>query len=172
MDERESQFRKLVVENHGKIYRICAYHSSGQDDCNDLYQQVLINIWQSLKNFRGESNINTWIYRVALNTSIDFVRAEKRRVTNGLAFRNEMRSLTNQEERWEKIRKEKMLDELQIQINQLSIIDKLIISLMMEKVESKEIAEIVGITEVNVRVKVHRLKEYLKQTMGGNDNER
>ncbi len=167
MEDREKKFRQLIAENHDRIYRICSYHSAGGEDCNDLYQQVLINIWQSLRNFRGDSKISTWIYRIAMNTSIDFIRAENRRLMKRNRFQTESAIFTQPDERWEKLRKEKMLDELQTQINQLSIIDKLIMSLVMEEVGSKEIAEIVGITEGNVRVKIHRIKEYLKLSIGG-----
>jgi RNA polymerase sigma-70 factor, ECF subfamily len=171
MEEREKLFKQLISENHDRIFRICSYHSSCRDDCDDLFQQVLINIWQSLKNFRGESKASTWIYRIALNTSIDFNRAETRRQKRNLKIHQELMFINDKDDRWQKIQEEKQLNELKLQINQLSIIDKLILSLVMEAVSSKEIADVVGISEGNIRVKIHRLKENLKLTLGGNSNE-
>lgn len=172
MDVSEYKFREIIGQNHERIFRICAYHSNGLDDCKDLYQQVLINIWKSLKNFRGEAQISTWIYRIALNTAFDFGRSESRRQQAANKFREEMyHNSAIYNSSWEKIRKEMLLDELVQQINQLSVIDKIIISLVLEEISSKEISEIVGITEPNVRVKIHRIKETLKLKMGRENHE-
>jgi len=167
MEDKEKAFRDLITQNREMIYRICIYHSSSQEDCDDLFQQVLINIWQSLKNFRGESKISTWIYRIALNTSIDFIRAENRRIQQKFQIQQEYARQFNSDDRWEKLRNEKLLGELASKINTLSVIDKLIMSLMLEEVSMREIADIVGVSEGNVRVKIHRIKESLKLTMGG-----
>jgi len=171
MDDREQQFRQLINENRDRIYRICVYHSSCREDCEDMFQQVLINIWSSLQNFRGDSKVSTWIYRIALNTSIDFNRAESRRRRNYQQMVQEFRMVSGQDERWEKLRKEKMLEEIYTRIVQFSVIDKLIMSLFMEEVSSREIAEVVGISEGNVRIKIHRIRENLKSMLGGNSYE-
>jgi RNA polymerase sigma-70 factor (ECF subfamily) len=170
MEDREKTFRQILSENRDRIFRICAYHSSSLDDCNDLFQQVSVNIWQSLKFFRGESKISTWIYRIALNTAIDFHRAEGRRLKLKTKIQQEW-GTQPKDDRWEKIQKEKMLEELKLQINQLTVLDKLIMSLVLEEVGSKEISDIVGISEGNVRVKIHRIKESLKLKMEGQNNE-
>lgn len=168
MEDRESRFKSIVKENHDRIFRICACHTRSHDDCNDLFQQVLINIWQALRNFRGDSKISTWIYRIALNTAIDFSRAEKRRnaATHNYLEEVKMTAAYNTGT-WEKIREENRINEMLLQINQLNVIDKLIISLVLEDLSSKEIAEVVGMTEPNVRVKIHRIKEGLKIKTGG-----
>jgi RNA polymerase sigma-70 factor (ECF subfamily) len=171
MDERERLFRQMISENKEKIYRICIYHSSCREDCEDMFQQVLINIWSSLPNFRSDSKVSTWIYRIALNTTIDFNRAESRRMKHHQQFMQEFRMESGQDERWDKLRKEKMLDEIQAQIIQLSVIDKLIMSLFMEELGSREIAGVVGISEGNVRIKIHRIRESLKSILGGQNYE-
>lgn len=171
MDERERLFRQMIKENEEKIYRICVYHSSSRQDCEDIFQQVLINIWSSLQNFRGDAKLSTWIYRIALNTSIDFNRAESRRIKNQFKIIQELKLISSQDERWEKIRHEKMLEEIYTQLVQLSVIDKLIMSLFMEEFSSREIAEVVGISEGNVRIKIHRIKEQLKSILGGKSHE-
>lgn len=172
MEDRDSLFKEIVKENHEKVFRICSCHTRSSDDCNDLYQQVLINIWQALRTFRGDSKISTWVYRIALNTAVDFTRAEKRRAVANRNYIEEMNASPQYNTAtWEKIRDENRINELLLQINQLNVIDKIIISLMLEDLSSKEIAEVVGITEPNVRVKIHRIKESLKLKTGGPDHE-
>lgn len=171
MDERERLFRQMISENKEKIYRICIYHASCREDCEDMFQQVLINIWSSLHNFRSDSKVSTWIYRIALNTTIDFNRAESRRMKHHHQIMQEFRLNSGQDDRWDKLRKEKMLDEIQTQIIQLSVIDKLIMSLFMEELSSREIAGVVGISEGNVRIKIHRIRESLKSILGGQNHE-
>lgn len=171
MEEKEKLFRQIIAENQERIYRICAFHSKDQDDCNDLFQQVLINTWQSMRNFRGESKVSTWMYRIALNTCIDHFRAEKRRGKTLREFQQEYSQRALMNDTWEKVKMERQLEELKVQINQLSVIDKLIISLFLEEVGSKEIAEVIGISEGNVRVKIHRIKENLKLKLGDSTHE-
>lgn len=172
MENKEILFTRLISGNQERIFRICAYHTSSGDDCSDLYQQVLINIWQSLGTFRGDSAINTWIYRVAINTAIDFTRSENRRRKSVARYLDEYESIrTRLESGYDKIRQEHLLDEMWRQINQLSVIDKVIITLVLEELPSKEIADIVGITDASVRVKVHRIKENLKLKMGEPNDE-
>jgi RNA polymerase sigma-70 factor (ECF subfamily) len=172
MEDKEKRFASILKGNQERILRICAYHTNDKDDCKDLYQQVLINIWQSLGSFRGEANINTWLYRVALNTAIDFTRSENRRKQVALKYFDEYHSLKiNLCTSWEKIRLEKMMDEMWRQINLLSIIDKVIMTLVLEDLSSREIAEIVGISDTSVRVKIHRIKENLKTKIGDQSHE-
>jgi RNA polymerase sigma-70 factor, ECF subfamily len=172
MEDKEKFFRQLINDNHERIYRICSYHSSGRDDCDDLYQQVMINTWQALNTFRGDSKISTWIYRIALNTAIDFNRAEKRQMILRQKYHTEIVArIHTDDERWQKMQDEVHLEAIKTEINQLSIIEKLVISLVFENISMKEIADIIGITEPNVRVKIHRIKQNLKLKLGGNYDE-
>ncbi|MBI9038406.1 MAG: hypothetical protein JEY97_09760 [Bacteroidales bacterium] len=74
MLKKEEIFRTIIKENKEKISNICRYYSSNEDDNNDIYQEVLINIWKSLENFRGESQLSTWVYRVSVNTALGFAK--------------------------------------------------------------------------------------------------
>ena len=71
--KKEEKFNQIVAENSERIKRICAYYSSNTHDPKDIYQEVLINIWKSLDSFRGDSAISTWIYRIAVNTTLSYV---------------------------------------------------------------------------------------------------
>jgi len=123
-----------------------------------------VNIWKSLDKFKGESAISTWIYRIAINTSLSF---------SGKTYRNmklyidkelqSMNFLLDEDDLEQKIKTEKLLEQLEISLNLLSVIDKALMSLVLEGVPIREIADVVGLTEPNVKVKIHRIKEQLKQ---------
>ena len=167
MNRKEERFNLLVKENHHKILRICNYYAIVAEDQKDIYQEVLINIWKSLDSFRGDALESTWVYRIALNTAMGFAGKEFRRMK--IVLDGGEKNLTNliSEDDSEFKLKEDQLNNLQTQMNQLSVIDKAIISLMLEDLSSKEIADIIGITEPNVRVKIHRIKETLREQMKG-----
>lgn len=129
-----------------------------------MYQEILVNIWNSLDRFRGESSISTWIYRIAVNTSLSFT---------GKAFRymklqihddqQNLNVLLDEDDLEMALKKEAELAQLQTHLNLLSVIDKALISLLLEGLSMREIAEVIGLTEPNVKVKIHRIKAELKQ---------
>lgn len=167
MINKEEYFKQVVEQNKGRILRICKSYAPSEEDCKDMYQEVLINIWKSLETFKGNSEIGTWIYRIAVNTSLTFAGKQyKRMKLNVDAETSNLKSLLD-EDRNEALIKENRLQELQVQLNQLSVIDKALMGLVLEGLSTKEIADVIGITEPNVRVKIHRIKEDLKISMKG-----
>jgi len=169
-ETKEEQFKKIVAENGDRIARICQYYNPDKEDQKDMQQEILVNIWNSLDRFRGESAISTWIYRIAVNTSLSFT---------GKAFRHmkmqintdqpNLNILFDDDELEIKLKQEANLEQLQTQLNQLSVIDKALISLVLEGLTMREIADVIGLTEPNVKVKIHRIKEELKQNMSKNN---
>ncbi len=165
-ESKEEQFKKIVAENSDRITRICRYYNPDKEDQKDMYQEILVNIWNSLDKFRGESAISTWIYRIAVNTSLSFT---------GKAFRfmklqvstdqQNLNILFEEDDLEDKLRKEANLEQLQNQLNLLSVIDKALISLVLEGLSMREIADIIGLTEPNVKVKIHRIKEELARNL-------
>ncbi len=165
---KEEKFNTIVSDNGERIRNICRYYNSNVEDQKDMYQEVLVNIWKSLDSFRGDSAMSTWVYRVAVNTSLTFT---------GKAFRHmklmvnsdttNLNSILDDENLKQKLAEEKLLDRMQTELNQLSVIDKALISLMLEGLSMKEIAEVIGITEPNVKVKIHRIKSQLKEKLKG-----
>ncbi|WP_167608550.1 RNA polymerase sigma factor [Maribellus sediminis] len=165
---KEETFNSIVSENSERIRNICRYYNSNVEDQKDMYQEVLVNIWKSLDNFRGDSQVSTWVYRVAVNTSLTFT---------GKAFRHmklmvngdteNLNSIIDDENLHRKMAEEKMLERMQVELNQLSVIDKALISLMLEGLSMKDISEVIGITEPNVKVKIHRIKSQLKEKLKG-----
>ena len=166
--KKEDRFNEIVSENGDRIQRICRYYNSNPENQKDMYQEVLVNIWKSLDNFKGNSSISTWVYRIAVNTSLTFT---------GKAFK-EMKLIVDVDaENFNHVIDEDILDskqkqelqfeELQKELNLLSVIDKALISLMLEGLSMKEVSDVIGITESNVKVKIHRVKENLRTKLKG-----
>jgi RNA polymerase sigma-70 factor (ECF subfamily) len=167
MTNKEEHFKQVVEQNKVRILRICKSYAPSEEDCKDMYQEVLINIWKSLENFKGNSEIGTWIYRIAVNTSLTFAGKQFKRMKLNVDIEtSNLKSLLD-EERDEALIKENRFQDLQVHLNQLSVIDKALMGLMLEGLSTKEIADVIGITEPNVRVKIHRIKEDLRISMKG-----
>ncbi|WP_461633977.1 RNA polymerase sigma factor [Labilibaculum euxinus] len=169
---KEERFNKILAENSDRIRRICNYYNSNSENQKDMYQEVLVNIWKSLDNFRGDSMVSTWVYRVAVNTSLSFTGKNFRQMKLMVSSDSQnLNSIIDDESLLEKHREEAMLNRLQNELNQLSVIDKALISLMLEGLSMKEIADVIGIKESNVKVKIHRIKEQLKSKLSGGRHE-
>ncbi len=165
---KEEQFNTIVSENGDRIRNICRYYNSNVEDQKDMYQEVLVNIWKCLDNFKGNSAISTWVYRVAVNTSLSFTGKAFRRMKLIIsAETTNLDLILDNTNLQQKHTQEKQLDRMQVELNQLSVIDKALISLMLEGLSMKEIAEVIGITEPNVKVKIHRVKTQLKEKLKG-----
>ncbi len=167
MPRKEERFNNLVKENQPKILRICKYYAPSSEDQKDIYQEILINIWKSLESFRGDALESTWVYRIALNTAMGFAGKEFRRMKIVLdGGEKNLSNLISEDDSTVRIR-EDQLNTLQNNLNLLSVIDKAIMSLVLEDLSAKDISDIIGITEPNVRVKIHRIKETLREQMKG-----
>lgn len=172
MESKEKLFKELVEEQQERIRGVCRYFSRNAADQQDLFQEILINTWNGLENFRGEARAGTWMYRIAVNTALGFAGKEKRRMNFYVSleapalstFSGEITPAAEED-------RERMLETLENQINQLSVIDKVLVSLMLQELSYREIADIVGITEPNVRVKIHRIKSELQQSMKSESHE-
>ena len=121
---------------------------------DDLLQEVFIKVWQHYDKFRGESQISTWMYRIAVNTCLQYLRADKSKHNTALD------NLQWKEDDAE-TEKEQQLQLLYKCISELAETDRLIITLMLEEVPYPEIAAATGISEGNLRVKIHRIKQQL-----------
>jgi len=167
MINKEEQFKQIVDQNKERILRICRFYAPSEEDCKDMYQEVLINVWKSLEKFRGDSEIGTWIYRIAVNTSLTFAGKQYKRMKLNIDVETSGLKNLLDEDKDEALVKESRLQELQVQLNQLTVIDKALMGLVLEGLSTKEIADVIGITEPNVRVKIHRIKEDLRVSMKG-----
>lgn len=167
MNSKDRQYKEIIEENHGRIRSVCRYYAGASEDSEDLYQEILINVWRGLEKFRGDSQLSTWVYRIAVNTALSFVNKKNKYLNFNTYLDDGKAADLVGEERETSAVHEKQLDLMSDLINQLSVVDKIIMSLVLEDLNTKEIAEIVGITESNVRVKIHRIKEDLRKKVKG-----
>lgn len=154
MTDTERQFAKTVREHKSTIYTVCYMFSKDDDEVNDLFQEVLINLWKGYDSFGHRSDIRTWIYRVALNTCISLDRKKRRTATVRLAM-----DINLFEDRDEDTRQ---VDLLHKRISRLQPFDRAIVLLWLEDLSYEEIGQIVGISTKNVSVRLFRIREQLK----------
>ena len=155
MNVLEQQFAQTVKEYKSTIYTVCYMFSKDADEVNDLFQEVLVNIWKGFDSFEHRSDIKTWIYRVALNTCISIDRKKKRAATARVTM-----DINLFEDRDEDT---KQVDMLHKRISRLQPFDRAIVLLWLENLSYEEIGQIVGITTKNVSVRLYRIREQLKQ---------
>ena len=161
MNALERQFAKTVAEHKSTIYTVCYMFSKDADEVNDLFQEVLVNLWKGFENFEHRSDIKTWIYRVALNTCISLDRKKKARTM--LQRRAETERLTMDINLFEDRDEDtKQVDMLHKRISKLQPFDRAIVLLWLENLSYDEIGQIVGITAKNVSVRLFRIREQLK----------
>ncbi len=150
----EKEFIKAIKEHAGIIYKIVYLYVDDPEDQCDMRQEIQLQAWRSIKNFRGKSAFSTWLYRVALNTV--FTHNKKKRLQSEPLQVGTVNIPAETNERSE--RSELLLRA----IKQLPNLDKTIITLHLEEYGNQEIADIIGLSPNNVGVKIHRIKELLK----------
>lgn len=159
MTTKEEEFEKLIKQHELLVYKVCRVYANTSADRQDLYQEIMIQLWKSFSGFSGQSKFSTWLYKIALYTAIAGLRKQKRFI-----FSTEPEKLpqttmdigydsTNDEQR----------DELYKAIEQLNEIEKAITLLYLEDKSYEEMEEILGINQGNLRVKMNRIKDKLKQ---------
>ncbi|ATP56016.1 RNA polymerase subunit sigma-70 [Pedobacter ginsengisoli] len=148
---REQSFVQLIHEHQGIIHKICRLYRDSKEDREDLFQEIAYQLWKSFASYKGEAKISTWMYRIALNTAIASFRKKKLNVE----YRPELPELPYFEESDEyQIRQERLFAVLK----QLNESEKAIITLYLDELSYKQIAEIIGINENNLGVKLNRIK--------------
>jgi RNA polymerase sigma-70 factor, ECF subfamily len=168
---KEIQFTSAMETNKDRIYRICCCYVRDDEQRKDVFQEVLINIWESLDSFKGTSQLSTWIYRVAVNTCLGYSRSEnRRRKVFDESKKVDFETVPDQEGTGNSEELEEDLRRLYDCINLLQPIEKTLVSLYLEDVSTAEMSEILGITEGNIRVKLHRIKKVLKEKMEGDNH--
>jgi RNA polymerase sigma-70 factor (ECF subfamily) len=159
-----SDFKQVIEEYYPILYKVGRLYSDNQSSFDDLYQEMLIQIYQSLNNFEGKSKLSTWIYRVALNTALTYRRNEKkkkREVPDETIGSFEMEDEAGEETR----RREKQIELLYRSIRKLNPGDRGLIMLQLEGKQYDEIASIIGISKTNVGVKLMRVKKRLEKIL-------
>ena len=153
----EQEFVKQLTENQNIVHKICRLYTYDQDAHNDLFQEVTVQLWKAYPKFRGDSKFSTWMYRVALNTAITLYRKGKRRVQTQ-AYDTVEFKIEQQEDDDETM---EQLTLLYGAIKQLNDIEKALVFLYLEDKNYRDISATLGISEVNARVKMNRIKTKL-----------
>ncbi|WP_316804846.1 RNA polymerase sigma factor [Pedobacter nototheniae] len=161
-DKQEEEFNELVKNNHASIYRICRAYLYDVSHANDLYQEILFQVWKSMHNFKGHAKVSTWIYRVAVNTAISYNLKNKKHDHQSLP---DQIQLPYEDTMPQKMEQEIQLDHLRYCISMLEAENRLIISLVLEDRSYKDIAEITGTNINQVGVKINRIKARLLKLM-------
>jgi len=163
--ERERLFLELFEQNRASIRRVCFGYLNSASEVDDLFQEIMTNVWHSLPSFRGEAKISTWVYRIAVNTAL--VYRKKWKHGEELADMADGSPCAHQA-----LEDRERLAMLHAAIATLPDQERLIITLLLEGLSYKEIADVTGITVNYVGVKISRIKDALEQLIGEASNGR
>ena len=160
----KDEFIVMINEHRGILYKICNLYCDDEEDRKDLFQEMVLQLWKSYPGFRSQSSKSTWMYRIALNTSITRLRKEKREPSR--------RSLMDADFEIPDFNpgpdQHEELALLRNAIDQLNEIEKALVMLYLEEKSYEEISDIMGITKTNVGVKLNRIKLKLEKIINKN----
>lgn len=153
------EFIRLVNENRGILYKVCRMYGATEADRQDLFQEMVIQLWRSYPSFRRASRFSTWLYRIALNTAISDLRKQRRNITpiDPDLLPTHLQDIQYSTE------KEEQLQQLYAAIDRLTEVEKALTMLYLEDKPYHEMEEILGIPQNNLRVKMNRIKEKLRK---------
>lgn len=164
IQKSEKEFVALVEKHKQTIYMVCYLFSKDKTEVEELYQDVLINLWKGFAGFEGRSSLRTWVWRVSLNTCISWQRGKRKRGARvPLELSVDLYNDTDSDTR--------QIQMLHERINKLGPFDRAIVLLWLENISYEEIGEIVGISAKNVSVRLFRIKEQLRQMSNNNSEE-
>jgi RNA polymerase sigma factor (sigma-70 family) len=154
--QTKSKFIEMISAHEGLIYKVAKMYSNSLEDEQDLYQDIVYQLWKSFTTFRNEAKITTWMYRIALNTSIHFLDKAKKKVHQVQIEE----ALLNQPDTIDDAKQDQH-DKLFVQIKKLNDVEKGIILLYLEGKSYEEIAEITGFTVTNIGTRLGRIRQKL-----------
>ena len=155
----QEAFIHLVNQHRGILHKVCRVYCFTEPDRQDLFQEIIVQLWRSYPSFRGDAKFSTWLYRIALNTAISDLRKQHRRITladPGL-LPAEFQDIQYSGE------KEEQLQLLYQAINRLTEIERALTMLYLEDKSYQEMEDILGISQNNLRVKMNRIKDKLRK---------
>ncbi|MBR6179612.1 MAG: sigma-70 family RNA polymerase sigma factor [Prevotella sp.] len=153
----EKEFLEMVETQKRVIYKVCYIYAKDQNDLNDLFQETVLNLWKAFPRYRGDSKLTTWVYRIAMNTCITFLRRSNTRIQT-IPITANVAGLMAEEDGTAG-----QLQDLYKLINQLGKLERALILLWLEERSYQEMADILGISKNNVAVKLNRTKEKLRK---------
>lgn len=167
-DKQEKLFKQWLGEHKKLMFKIVRAYASSPQDQDDLFQQILLQLWSSIPNFQGRAKETTWIYRVALNTALVWRRGETRKRKRYHKLIIDFNGASDVQQSFRKpMRDAQILDQLYRAIRQLSKIDSSVVLMYLDDVSYDEMADILGISKSNVGVRLNRAKKKLAQLLKG-----
>jgi RNA polymerase sigma-70 factor (ECF subfamily) len=154
----EKEFIQIINDHRRLIYKVCNLYGRAGQYQDDLFQEIVLQLWRAFPGFRNESLITTWMYRVALNTAISYFRREQKRIVPNAVTREAF-----QVPEFGRDMEEENMRALSEAIQQLTKIEKAVIMLYLDEKSYQEIGDILGITVSNVGVKINRIKTKLEK---------
>lgn len=154
----EIEFENNLKEYKLLIYKVCRMYADNHNDIQDLYQDIIIQLWRSYPKFRGESKFSTWLYRIAINTALTNFRKQKRSIQTSDI---ELQSIQIAYEEDVGL-KEEQHQQMYAAIQQLNDVEKSIVMLYLEDKSYDEMEDILGISNATLRVKMNRIKDKLR----------
>jgi RNA polymerase sigma-70 factor (ECF subfamily) len=159
-NEKNLLFESLHKDYQPMVLQMCLGFMKGDIDlAKDLSQEIYINIWNALDKFKGASSYKTWIYRITVNTCLKYIRDKKD--NNKVSVDEIVYRISNESSD----QTENSHQSLYNAIGQLGEIDRLIIMMVLDELEYEEISSVIGLSAVNLRVKIHRIKKNLKKIL-------
>lgn len=155
------EFLKLVDENKKLIYKVSHMYCDNTIDKKDLFQEIVANLWKAYPNFKSNSKVSTWIYRISINTAISWIR-DYIKINNHIEYTNVMPQIQDNPAL------DELYDQLYCAIGVLNRLDKALILLQLDGYSYDEISEIIGLTKTNVATKISRIKLKLKNHLSNN----
>ena len=159
----EKEFEEHISENELLIYKVCRMYAYTEADRQDLFQEIVIQLWKSFPKFEGRSKFSTWLYRIALNVAITDLRKQKDFIDT-----YEPDKLPQQIDHNTSAEEEEQLKLLYKTIEKLNQVEKAIVMLYMEEKTYEEMEDILGINQGNLRVKMNRIKDKIRQLTKNN----
>lgn len=156
---QETTFLQLVKEHQKMIHKICNLYGHTPHEREDLFQEIVVQLWKGYPGFRGDAKFSTWLYRVALNTAISGLRKKEKYI----AYVDPSILPTTLQDLNDTNTEQEQLHQLYEAIRKLGEIDRAVIMLYLEDRSYEEMEEILGITQNNLRVKMNRIKEKLRK---------
>jgi RNA polymerase sigma-70 factor, ECF subfamily len=170
-DKLESLFKTWLSDHGGAVLKVARAYTLTTEDCQDLVQEILLQVWRSLPQFQGRASASTWLYRVALNTALGWHRKEHRRqVRQQPILEVEDLSVAGLDSAQQAVQRE-AVDRLYAAIHQLPKTEAALVLLYLEDLSYRQMAEVLGISECNVGVKLNRAKKALGKLMNEKSHE-
>ena len=154
----EKEFVTLIEEHQNLIHKICRLYTKSNIEHKDLFQEITIQLWKAYPKFRGDSKFSTWMFRVGINTAITLYRKSKRKIQS-LCFEDVAYKVPQSE--FYDDTEDQQIKAIYQAIKQFNEIEKAVVFLYLEDKSYKEISNTIGITEVNARVRMNRIKKKL-----------